>query len=500
MRTKNAIRNLITGILPQLVIGILGFYKIKFFITALGVEFNGLNQLFAQIFAYMNLAEGGIGFSIQYRLYKLLSSEDYVQINKLLKGAKILYRRSAFLIICASIVLSFNLSLFIKNSPFDPSVIAIIFMLYLINCICPYFFTAERLLLSSDQKLYKISIVMNTSLVLKTLTEIALLIIGTNMYVFVSVSIIYTFLSFIIIYYLARNEYPWYSTKNVKADMSFTIDMKHLLPLKILDVVLKNTDIIVISSFLGIFYTSVYGFYNYVLGFIVASINQLSAALFSIIGNYSASEPIEKIKNLFDEYLMLTILIANVLCIPIVFAINGFITLWVGDQMIVDHLTVIFFVAIMYYNIIMIPLATFVSVNGLFKEIKVSAFIEMVVNITLSIVLVNILGLKGVLIGTIVSMFMSRFIYSPNILYHRLFHTSSIEFYITMAKNAVLMLILYFSIAYIFSFLHFTNLIQWFLSGIIIFSVNLVLTLGLTNLFFAKNFKLLFMRLKRKAK
>lgn len=58
MRTKRIIINLITDIVPQVIILILGVVKIKLFINILGQEKLGLYQLYNQIVAYLVLVEG----------------------------------------------------------------------------------------------------------------------------------------------------------------------------------------------------------------------------------------------------------------------------------------------------------------------------------------------------------------------------------------------------------------------------------------------------------
>ncbi|MGN1301421.1 MAG: hypothetical protein ACI4U9_02715 [Clostridia bacterium] len=61
MRTKRVIINLLTDIIPQVIILILGIIKIKLFINILGQGKLGLYQLYNQIVAYLVLVEGRNG-------------------------------------------------------------------------------------------------------------------------------------------------------------------------------------------------------------------------------------------------------------------------------------------------------------------------------------------------------------------------------------------------------------------------------------------------------
>ena len=49
MKTKRAILNFITDVVPLIIISILGIFKLKYFIMILGDETLGLYQLFTQI-------------------------------------------------------------------------------------------------------------------------------------------------------------------------------------------------------------------------------------------------------------------------------------------------------------------------------------------------------------------------------------------------------------------------------------------------------------------
>lgn len=498
MRTKKAFYNLITGIIPQILIGILGFIKIKIFINVLGVEINGLMQLFAQIFAYLSLAEGGIGAGIQFRLYKLLSNKKYQKINRLLKGSKIYFRKVAYIIIGLAMIICFKLDIFIKNNPFELSYIQIAFVLYLISSLISYFFVSDRILLSSDQKLYKINIIFNSSQVLKFIIEILLLIIGTNIFVILFVYILLNITSFVILKKVVAKEYSWYDTKAIGADYDFKKDMKHLFPHKLINTVAKSTDVIVISSFLGIAKTSIYGVYNYIMSLITQIIDQISSSLFSIIGNYNATEPVQKTKRVFDQYCFFTMFLANIICIPLLLTFNKFILLWVGPLMVVDKMTMSLFVFILYYNISMIPVGTLISVNGLFKQTKICIIIETIMNISLSLLLVSTLGIKGVLIGTLFSLLISSFIYYPFILYKNVFKEKQWSFYIRVIKNFIIFIISFFIVSYIIHILNInTNTIfLWVLFGIFIFIINGIIVLILSKLFFQKEAKEVFKRIK----
>ena len=88
MRTKKALLNFITDVLPLIVVSILGIYKLKYFILILGKETLGLYQLFTQIMVYIALVDGGLSSAVLYALYKPNVDKNTQKMNMILAAAK----------------------------------------------------------------------------------------------------------------------------------------------------------------------------------------------------------------------------------------------------------------------------------------------------------------------------------------------------------------------------------------------------------------------------
>ena len=69
-RTKNATRNITSGIALKLYQLITPFIIRTIMIYLLGVEYVGLNSLFTSILQVLNLAELGVGSAMVYSMYK----------------------------------------------------------------------------------------------------------------------------------------------------------------------------------------------------------------------------------------------------------------------------------------------------------------------------------------------------------------------------------------------------------------------------------------------
>ena len=75
-RTDNARKSSIAGVTNQLMRYVLAFVYRTVFLIVLSKEYLGLEGLFTNILAILQLAELGIGTAIVFRMYKPIQQED----------------------------------------------------------------------------------------------------------------------------------------------------------------------------------------------------------------------------------------------------------------------------------------------------------------------------------------------------------------------------------------------------------------------------------------
>ncbi len=84
MRTKKAILTILSDILPQILLAIIGLVKSHFFIANLGTDVNGLYTNYSQIMRYITIVDGGLTSAILYRLYKPIAEKDDETVSRIL--------------------------------------------------------------------------------------------------------------------------------------------------------------------------------------------------------------------------------------------------------------------------------------------------------------------------------------------------------------------------------------------------------------------------------
>ena len=76
MRSKNAIRNIATSLLLQIIAIVYGFIVPKIIIDCFGSNVNGLVVSITQFLSYISLLESGFGPVVKAVLYKPIANKD----------------------------------------------------------------------------------------------------------------------------------------------------------------------------------------------------------------------------------------------------------------------------------------------------------------------------------------------------------------------------------------------------------------------------------------
>ena len=470
------IKNFITDFFPQIIIMIIALFKSKIMLQYLGQETLGLYQLFAQVITYLALAEGGLASAAVYRLYKPIADKDNQKIAEIANATRNVFMIVSGIILVLGIGISVVVPFLIENNTFSYGYIISNFILYVISEVVVYLTIYRRALFEANQEKYKINIIYQTSLILHSLLEIAILMLGGNLTsLFIMFICLNTVTSMIILLY-GKKTYS-YLPKTKKADYSLVKDVKNLFIHKISALISNNVDVIIISKVLGLVNVVIYTTYNYIINSLKLVVDKLYGAALGGIGNVLATDK-DTGKKLFFEYNSLVFFFALVLGIPLLYAIDYFIDIWYSNEIYTSMLLSILFVVNLVYYIIRTPLISFTTAAGLFKETNKCAILEVIINLSLSLILVNIIGIPGVLIGTIVSLVISEYMIKPIIIYKKVFGEGVKEYYLRNLKF-VLYLIIGFVLIYVLK-LHYRpiNIIQWFFSSVIIGVVNLGLVTG----------------------
>lgn len=478
MRTKNSLLNFATSFLPGLLIAILGFIKISVFIDIYGSEMNGLIQLVVQIFAYLGLMEMGFGSAINFKLYKPLAEQNYKKVSELFCGAKLIFRRIGLALLLGGGIAAIAAP-FLISSTIEGLYISIIFILFTLDYQAQYMFgLAYQTLLTSDQKMYKINIIRATRNLAFGVIEILLILIGVNYIIVLVLGVITNFISNLFLIRSARKAYPWLD-ENAKKDTSTLGMTKDVLVHKLSGLVFNKTDAIVLSVFQGLAVTSIYSVYSFVITYLEKFINYIFTAVKDSVGNlFALSSSDENRVKIFKEINSIAILLAILIPVVLVSSFSNFILIWINNEYVLERITILLFGVNLMHTILIKPLHTFRNANGLYKETKKYTIAQTVMNLSLSIILAPIYGIKGVLIATVTSQILIANPFEVKMVYKNVIkenYLSYYKYYFTVILGSIILYSINNLFIDIFNLFNTNSLFIWALNSGVLFLLDFVI-------------------------
>lgn len=442
-RTRNASRNIIFGIILKIYQIILPFVMRTVMIYFMGVEYLGLNSLFTSILQVLNLAELGVGVAMVYSMYKPIVDDDSVKICALMNLYKKYYRIIGIIVAVGGIVILPIIPLLIKSDlPDDVN----IYVLYVINLSATVFsywlFAYKNCLLSAHQRIdvtSKISLVTSTLLYI---SQLIIIIFFKNYYIF-SISIVVTqIINNIVTSIIVTKMYPDYHAKgnlSQKDRKEINHRIRDLFTAKLGAVIVNSVDTVVISAFLGLTVLAVYQNYYYILTAVIGMIAIVFSSCTAGIGNSIIVETKEKNYNDLKKFTFLISWIATFCGTCFLCLFQPFMKIWVGENLMLELPAVICFSVYFFVFEINSLLNLYKDAAGMWHEDRFRPLVTALVNLALNLIMVNFLGIYGIILSTVIS---TLFVGMPWLL-HNLF---SVLFDKNNMKSYIFELIEYFSL------------------------------------------------------
>ncbi len=432
-RTNNSIKNAATGIIYKLIGIFCPFIIRTVMIRKLGAEYLGLNSLFTSILQMLSLSELGIGNAMVYSMYKPIAEKDTKRVCALLSLYRKYYRYIGVVILILGLVISPFLEYFIKGSyPADIN-IHVLYFIYLGNTVISYFlFAYKKSILDATQKVSIENCIQTILTTIMYVLQIAALFFTRNYYVYIVFLPCTTFLVNIIRYVTVNKMYPQYVCSGT-VEKGFIDDLKlkikALIGHKIGANVIWFSDSIVISTFLGLNVLAIYSNYYYIMNAIIGLLAIVYNSILASVGNSLVTEKEEKNYLDFKNLNFGNTWIVAWCSICLVCMYQPFMELWMGKNLMFPMEIVVLF-AVYFYTWMFNKVAnTYMNAAGLWSEAFWKPYVSSIINLLLNIILVNIIGIAGVLISTIVA---SVFIETPwesSVLHRCLFKRKAITYY-----------------------------------------------------------------------
>lgn len=406
-RTKNATRNVAAGAALRIYQMIGPFILRTTMIHVLGMEYVGLNGLFTSILQVLNLAELGVGSAMVYSMYKPIAEDDTERICMLMKLYRLYYRIIGWVILgLGLIILPVIPKLISGDVPNDVNV----YILYLLNLgatvLSYWLFAYKNSLLVAHQRNDVVDKITIATTTVQYVLQIGLLFAFKNYYLYVIVVLFSQVLLNLVTAITVDKMYPDYhpvGTIDKGLTRKINVRIKDLFTSKLGEVIVNSADTIVISGFLGLTVLATYNNYFYILTSVMSFVTLFFKATTAGIGNSLIVETAEKNARDLNQFTFMISWIGFFCSTCLMCLYQPFMELWVGEKYLLENGCVVCLSCYFYIRVINQVLIVYKDAAGMWHEDRFRPLCTALTNLVLNLILVQFMGIYGVLLSTVLS-------------------------------------------------------------------------------------------------
>lgn len=404
MRRKKIAINAVAGFTLQGLMIIYGFVFPRLVMSVYGSSVNGMLQSISQFLSYIALLDAGVSAVIRAKFYKPLADEDTKKTQSILNSAKDFYRKIAIIFLVYSIGVALLLP-FTFVDRFDYLFTFFLVIIIGASTFAEYFFgISYQVLLEADQRKYIVYLIQSIVVLLNTILSVILINNGFSIHFVKLVTAALFIARPIVVSTYCRRRYKFASGyKEKKPIENKWAGMGHHFAYFLH----THTDIVLLTFAKGPLTVSVYSVYNMVVTALRQVLTYLTGGIEAAFGNMLAKDEQETIRKGLDLYELLIFSCTVVAFSTAAVTILDFVSVYtkgIHDVNYIEPVAAILLIIAEAIYCIRKPYEALVMASGKLKETMKGAFVEAILNIVISIVLVSRFSISGVAIGTMIAM------------------------------------------------------------------------------------------------
>lgn len=431
-RLQNTRRVFSSGIINQFLNTVFPFVNRTIIIYILGSEFAGLSGLFSSILQVLSLADFGFNMVIVAYLYEPISKNDTESINRILSWIRKTYHWVGTVIIGSGIMVTPFLTHLIHGGYPANINIYILFLIYLLNSGISYFlFAYKEVLLIADQRKDIVSNIRSVVKIIISILQFIALLIFRNYYLYSILLIVGSISTNYLVNREVQKRYPFLKiiSKNVSISPDTKKQLVGLLINRLSNVSRNAFDSMIISTFLGLTATAIYGNYFMIFNAVLGFIGIVSSSMQASVGNSIVTRTeTDNYENLLDFSLLFSWIIGWC-SVTMACLYQPFMKMWVGEELMLSTTDMILFALYFYFINMSRARNQYIFGNAFWWKLKWAYLIEAIGNLVLNIFLGRILGITGVLIATIITIFFCNYLMCNTVLFKEYFKSKPILFF-----------------------------------------------------------------------
>lgn len=493
-RTQKLKVNTVTSVINRIVRIISGLILPRLILQYFGSETNGLVASINQFLSIITFLDMGVGSVVQSALYKPLAKNDSLQVSKVLKAANNYFRKIAYFLIIYVIALILFYP-FLIDSTYDYIATGFLIFALSVSLFGQYYFgIVNELLLNGDQKAYIQYGTEIVVIILNLILGIILITQGASIQIVqLGSGIIFLLRPFFLKKYVSKN---YVINKNVDISEDPLPQKWSGMAQHVAYTIQSSIGTLVLTIFSSLESVSVYSVYLIVVNGISILASSMMSGISSFFGNLLATNEIDALNSYFNkiEWIIHNIVIYMYGMTAVL--ITSFVLLYTsGIKDNVNYNVPLFALVLVLSKAVFSlrsPYQTMVFSAGHFKETEKSSIIEVLVNGVISVLLVNRMGIVGVVFGGLVSV-VYRMIYLTYYLSRNIVHRPIKRFFKQFIVDIIIFSLI-LVLGNIFNSIYTIETMgEWLFFAIVLGIVNIGLVI-IINVIFYREYTFSFLR------
>ncbi len=402
---KKGLFNIASGVINQLTVVIMGMILPRLFILTFGSEVNGMVSTVNQVFVYFTLFEAGIMTVTIQSLYGPVAKGDNAGINGILSASHGYFKQTGYVYLVSMVAFA-AIFPFVVGSDIPKVEIASIVLLQGGVGVLNYFFQAKyRCLLEAQGRMYVLNNLLTFVNLFTNSAKIVLILLGAQIIVVQASYFVVSAISLVILKIYMKRNFDWIDT-NAKKDVGSISQRKFALVHQVSTLIFNNTDMLVLSIFLGFAVTSVYAMYLMLFTMVSTLVSIVVSGYMYKLGHKFNSDKsgYAKLLDCFEQYYLSIVFATMAVAYIFVLPFLNIYTEGITDINYIDQYLPILFLAVNLLSSGRVASNATINFAKHFKQTKWRTIIESSINLVVSLVAVSIWGIYGVLFGTVAAL------------------------------------------------------------------------------------------------
>ena len=433
-RTRNTRRNILFGLVKTAVSLMVPFVTRSVLIYRFGTEYVGLNSLFSSVLQVLNLAELGFGTAIVFSLYRPMAENDTETICAYLGYYRRVYRVIGGVILVLGLALIPALPYLVKDGAVPGGLsLVLCYLIFLSDSVLSYLLFGYLTAVPTAMQRGDILSRLDTGIVvMKNLVQILMLLYAGSFYWYLLSAPVLTVVRNLLVARTVWRRFPAYRCRGELTEDRRRVLRKKIYGLfinKLFAISRNGIDSLCISAFLGLTLAGIYSNYYMVLAGLVSVSGILSSAMIPSVGNSIATETREKNYADMRKFDFLYTGLAGWAAVSLLCLYQPFMRLWMGEGRMLGWPEV--FALSLYFYLLKCGDLRWIYHEGagLWWESRWIAVSEAAANVVLNVLLCRFLGVFGIILATLLTLFFLNLLPCPVILFRYYFKNGGLGEY-----------------------------------------------------------------------